>query len=443
MVRREGEQRGEEWFLHFREFFARELQERFVPDAPVTVEIPGAVYRFVILAAQEPLDAGAAGVGSESHRTALRTAEEGGSVAFVAEYLRQLAAFAQRLGHQHERLFEGGDAAQYGGHGLDRAGAVGVHLPETEALPHERVEERRIARLRAVAVQFGFEVGRMFGRHAFQNENHHVAPFEVHGRRVGAVGRGEIFVQFFGRKVAGVFDRSAAADGPQNAEGVAQDQVGLFAGRGVERGVREGDRAGHARYAAPHAGDAEQNGDHQQSCIDRVINPALAQGRSGCDLASVTPNEQPDEDCADEEQVPVFGGEFQHELHRIGVVGEEDFVGGETLLRIAEIDAIGQVYGHDQQRIDHRIVPEENTPIPAPLPEMERQQREDDEKQIGVENRYGVELQTPPRQCQDPGGRSGRSCSSKRRFGRAAGRCRAGRCAAGACSDYYVASVPP
>lgn len=102
-------------------------------------------------------------VGSETHRTALRTAEEGGSVAFVAEYLRQLAAFAQRLGHQHERLFEGGDAAQYGGHGLDRAGAVGVHLSETEALPHERVEERRIARLRAVAVQFGFEVGRMFG----------------------------------------------------------------------------------------------------------------------------------------------------------------------------------------------------------------------------------------------------------------------------------------
>ena len=43
----------------------------------------------------------------------------------------------------------------------------------------------------------------------------------------------------------------------------------------------------------------------------------------------------------------------------------------------------------------------------------------------------------------NPGGRSGRSCSSKRRFGRAAGRCRAGRCAAGACSDYYVASVPP
>ena len=42
---------------------------------------------------------------------------------------------------------------------------------QTEALPHERVEERRIARLRAVAVQFGFEVGRMFGRHAFQNEN--------------------------------------------------------------------------------------------------------------------------------------------------------------------------------------------------------------------------------------------------------------------------------
>ena len=30
---------------------------------------------------------------------------------------------------------------------------------------------------------------------------------------------------------------------------------------------------------------------------------------------------------------------------------------------------------------------------------MERQQRENDEKQIGVENRYGVELQT--RQCQD------------------------------------------
>ena len=39
MVRREGEERGEEGFRSFGKLLAHELQERFVPDAPVAVEI--------------------------------------------------------------------------------------------------------------------------------------------------------------------------------------------------------------------------------------------------------------------------------------------------------------------------------------------------------------------------------------------------------------------
>ena len=76
VVRREGEERGEEGLARAAQLLAREAQEGLVPDAPVSVEIPLAVGRLVILAADEPLDAGRAGVGPEAHRTVLRAAEE-------------------------------------------------------------------------------------------------------------------------------------------------------------------------------------------------------------------------------------------------------------------------------------------------------------------------------------------------------------------------------
>ena len=137
VVRREGEQRGEEGFGHRRQLLARELQELFVPDAPVAVEIPRAVLRLVVLAAYEPLDACRTGIGPEAHRAAFRAAEEGRRIAFVRQHGGQLAALAQRLGHQYERRAERGDASQHRGHGLDRTRAVGVHPFECQAIAHQ------------------------------------------------------------------------------------------------------------------------------------------------------------------------------------------------------------------------------------------------------------------------------------------------------------------
>lgn len=76
VVRREGEQRGEERLRCPGELLAGELQERFVPNAPVTVEITLAVPVFVVFAADEPFDACRAGVCPESHRAVFRPAEE-------------------------------------------------------------------------------------------------------------------------------------------------------------------------------------------------------------------------------------------------------------------------------------------------------------------------------------------------------------------------------
>ena len=72
-------------FRSFGKLLAHELQERFVPDAPVAVEILFAVPGFVILAADEPLHAGRTGIGAETHRAALRTAEKRRGVTFVAQ----------------------------------------------------------------------------------------------------------------------------------------------------------------------------------------------------------------------------------------------------------------------------------------------------------------------------------------------------------------------
>ena len=163
MVRREGEERGEEGFRGFGKLLAHELQERFVPDAPVAVEILFAMPGFVILAADEPLHAGRTGIGAEAHRAALRTAEKRRGVTFVAQDGRQLPAFAQRLRHQHERRLERRDAAQYRRHGLNRAGAVCIHPFEAQPAAHQRVEERREAFGLSVGIDFGHQVRRMFG----------------------------------------------------------------------------------------------------------------------------------------------------------------------------------------------------------------------------------------------------------------------------------------
>lgn len=123
---------------------------------------------------------------------------------------RQLPRRRERLRHQHEGGLERGDRSQYGGQRLNRTGAVGVHAFEAVARLHERIQKRRVALDLPVGVEFGMEEGRVFGRHALHDEDHHVASFErCRADRAGTVDGRVDTVQFFRCEVAFVADLSA------------------------------------------------------------------------------------------------------------------------------------------------------------------------------------------------------------------------------------------
>ena len=402
VVRREGEERGEEGFGHGRELLAHELQEGFVPDAPVAVEIPRAVPRLVVFAAYEPFDARRTGVGPEAHRTVLRPAEEGRRVAPVGEHGRQLAAPAERLRHQHEGGAERRDASQHRRHGLNRARTVGIHPPEGQPLAHQRVEERRESLLRKVGVDLRAQVCGVLGRHALHDEDHDVARAEVQRRAVGRLVLGrEVLRKLLLGEDAREVPVFGVPCGTEDTEGVAQNEVCLAAVRGVERGVREGDRARHARHAAAGPGDAQSGGEGQQQRPARVVGPASAQQALFAHPAAVGPGQQRRERRPHHDKVPVLGHELPDELQRIVVVGEEDLVGGEPLLRIAEIDRIGEVRGHDEQRVDRDVAAVEQAAVPAPFAQVQRQQREQDEGPVGIDYRDGVEFQCAGEELSD------------------------------------------
>ena len=234
----------------------------------------------------------------------------------------------------------------------------------------------------------------MFGRHALHNENHDVAAREVYGRAVcRPVDRCEAARQLFGREEFPVADAARTADGAQDAERIAQNQVGLAAVRSVERGVGEGDRPRHAGHAAAHAGDAESGCDGENRRAARIVAPAPAQETLFAYLAAVAPHEQGGQGRRRNDQIPVFGHEFADQLQRVAVVGEEDFIGGEPLLRVAEIDAVGHIDRYDQHGVYDGIVPEQQTAVPLAFARVQRQQREQYEHPVGVDDRRGVEFE--------------------------------------------------
>ena len=239
----------------------------------------------------------------------------------------------------------------------------------------------------------------MLGRHALHDEDHDVAPCQVHRRAVrGLVYGREMLRQLFGGEIFFVIDASRAADRPQDAERVAQDEVRLAAVVGIEGGVRKGDRSCHAGHAAAHACDREPctcGEDHRTS---DVVGPAAAQQAFLAHLAAVTPCQQRHEGCGDEYQVPVFSHELTDELHRIAVVGKEDFIGGEPFLRVPEIDAVGHVDSHDQHGVHCDVVPVHQFAVPAAFAHMQGQQRQQDEYPVGIDDRCRVELERPGEQ---------------------------------------------
>ena len=170
----------------------------------------------------------------------------------------------------------------------------------------------------------------------------------------------------------------------------------------VERGVREGDRACHAGKSAACASDAEAGGEQEDRRAARVIGPAAAQEALLADAASVAPRQQRRQREPRQHQIPVLGHELPDELQRIVVVGEEDLVGREAFLRVAEIDRIGEIRGHDEQAVYRDVIAEEQVAVPAPFPQVQGQERQQDEQPVGIDHRGRVEEQRPPRSCRSP-----------------------------------------
>ena len=117
-------------------------------------------------------------------------------------------------------------------------------------------------------------------------------------------------------------------------------------------------------------------------------------------MAPVAAGEQRRERRRGQHQIPVLRGEAQDQRERVVVVGEEDLVGREALLRVAEVDRVGQVRGHHQQGVDRHVVAvEQRAPPPARADVRgQGQEREQDEGSVGVDHRGGVEEQRAAQQ---------------------------------------------
>ncbi len=111
------------------------------------------------------------------------------------------------------------------------------------------------------------------------------------------------------------------------------------------------------------------------------------------DAATVSFGQQPNESRAEQCQPPVFDEEFSDQKQRIVVVGEEDFIGRESFLRVVEIDRIGEVDDHHEQSIDCDVVPEKQVPVPLFFAQVQRQEREQYECAVGIADRRRIEKQ--------------------------------------------------
>ena len=200
-------------------------------------------------------------------------------------------------------------------------------------------------------------------------------------------------------EVLRVADLAAASCRAQDAERIAQNEVRPAAVGGVERGVREGDRPRHAGESAPHAADAEPGRQEQRRRAQEVAAPSFDEA-FGAYAAAVAPGQQPDQRCAREPQVPVLGEELSDERQRVVVVGEEHLVGREALLRVAEVDRVGEVRRDDEEGVDRQVVAVEHPPVEPRIadPGRQGQQCEQDEEPVGVDDRRRVELQRPAQQ---------------------------------------------
>ena len=140
VVRGGSEESGAERLLHLVHGVGVELQKLFIPYRPCAVEIGIASETRVGIIFSTPEVMGKArttGKCLKAHRAVFGTVEEGGSVAYLAQFASDTTDVVERVACEDEGFDKHGYAAEDRGHGVDALASVGVRLAEGEALTDE------------------------------------------------------------------------------------------------------------------------------------------------------------------------------------------------------------------------------------------------------------------------------------------------------------------
>ena len=402
VVRSEGKHCREEGLLLLRKHLSHIIQELFVPDTPITIEIIRAVHLLIILATIEILYTRLACIGSEAHRAVIRTAEEHRLIALILQDGGQRAGLSHSLRHQHERRFERGNRTPHRRQSLNRTFAVGIHIIECIALAHKRVQEGGITLLLFIDIYIGAQQSRVLGRETLHNKQHYVATCKFRcrstlgGAMLGRVNLGKRSLV----KIFLIMQFTARRNGSEDTERIAQNHRGTGIVGRIECRVRDSNGTCHLGKATTHSanGKTHRQGQHHNT---RNIIPHSGKDIFHLCTTAITPSQKGDKSHASQNDMQILRCKGHNQLQRVIVIGKEDLIGRETLLRIAEVDGITHIDYNQQQGIDHHVIPIHHPLPPTLFTQMQRHHRQKDKDGIGIEDRHGVELkrateQAPP-----------------------------------------------
>lgn len=230
----------------------------------------------------------------------------------------------------------------------------------------------------------------MFTAETFEYEENDIALAQRGSPAVGMVVRG---VQRVERSLVEKFlinDR-LVAERPDQAERVAQDQVRFQVGGRIEGRVTEGDRPCLAAEPAADAAhdQSDRNGQHGE--VNAEIGPSVFNPRGHRFDTAVNPHHRGNQQRAPQDDIPVLGQTFEDDRSGVVVIMQVgEFVRGEPFAGVMEIDAVGGV-DDQRERIGNGVEPEQYSLIPSCFAEPERQQRQQDEQRVDVQDRSRIE----------------------------------------------------
>ena len=166
--------------LHAADFVAEELQERFVPDVAVYVDVGTriGVSACVFFNAVKFAETRCSGKRAQAHHTTGRAIEESRGVALVAQFSGNACHLVERSRGEKIWLFYHGDTRQHRRHHIGVAAAVAEAVAESGATSHQRVEERRES-AETASVEIAVEYSRVFATEAFKDNHHHILRAET------------------------------------------------------------------------------------------------------------------------------------------------------------------------------------------------------------------------------------------------------------------------